>query len=71
MTYSVTDNGVGDSDSTNGVVLDPLGAAVAPPGAGVTAVPGLSPAGVAFASLMLAMAMGWRGRAAMGSRNQR
>lgn len=71
VTYSVTDNGVGDSDSTNGVVLDPLGAAVAPPGAGVTAVPGLSPAGVAFASLMLAMAMGWRGRAAMGSRNRR
>ncbi|MFN3437165.1 MAG: choice-of-anchor U domain-containing protein [Acidovorax sp.] len=43
VTYSITDNGIGDSGSTNGVVLDPLGAALAPPGAGVTSVPGLSP----------------------------
>lgn len=62
VTYSVTDNGVGDSDSANGVVLDPLGAALAPPALGATPVPGLSPAGVALATLMIAFAMGWRGR---------
>ncbi|MDP3227902.1 MAG: choice-of-anchor U domain-containing protein [Acidovorax sp.] len=63
VTYSITDNGIGDSDSANGVVLDPLGAALAPLGAGVTSVPGLSPAGVALATLLIAMAMGWSGRA--------
>lgn len=64
VTYSITDNGVGDGDAANGVVLDPLGPALAPAiaGAGVTGVPGLSPAGIALASLLIAMAMGWNGR---------
>jgi hypothetical protein len=57
VTYSITDNGVGDSDSASGVILDPFGAAV--PAGSPVAVPTLSPAGLSLTALLMAALAGW------------
>lgn len=61
VTYSITDNGVGDSDSASGVILDPFGAAVL--AGNPVAVPTLSPAGLSLTALLLAALTGWGRRA--------
>lgn len=70
VTYSITDNGVGDSDSASGVILDPFGAAVLAGSPGPVAVPAVSPAGLSLTALLIAALAGW-GRRAKRSENLR
>ncbi|WCM92956.1 IPTL-CTERM sorting domain-containing protein [Acidovorax sp. NCPPB 2350] len=60
FTYTVTDNGIGDADSTLGVIADPVVPVVPAGGIGI---PALSPAGLAgLAALMAATALAVRRR---------
>ena len=60
VSYTIVDNGIGDSDFSVGAVRDPfapaIGPAVAPP-AGVASIPTLSQWGLALLSLLMAAGM--------------
>lgn len=57
VTYTVTDNGIGDNDPVAGVVLDPFGPAIT--ATGITAVPTLKPTALVLLSLLLVAALVW------------
>ncbi|XAH23490.1 IPTL-CTERM sorting domain-containing protein [Xylophilus sp. GW821-FHT01B05] len=61
VSYTINDNGVGDSDATVGQISDPFAPALAAavPGAGVTSIPTLSQWGLMLLALLLG-GMAWR-----------
>jgi len=68
LTFTVTDNGVGDGDTTTpGAITDPHAMLLfaAPPVVGAQAIPTLSEWGVLLLSALLG-ALGWRGRRRLG-----
>ncbi|KQO20098.1 hypothetical protein ASF16_09410 [Acidovorax sp. Leaf78] len=54
VTYTVTDNGIGDADATLGTIRDPFAPVLAAAPAGVASIPTLSEWGLILTSLMAA-----------------
>ena len=57
VVYTVTDNGVGDSDSALGTIRDPFAPALAAPGSGAVGIPVDNP----WALALMASIVGWLG----------
>lgn len=59
VTYTITDNGAGDSDATPGRISDPFALAAGPVGGGAVAIPVDAPWALGLLSAMLGF-LGWR-----------
>lgn len=64
VTYTITDNGVGDSDATPGRISDPFALAAGPAGAGAVAIPVDAPWALGLLSAVLGF-LGWRRQRAL------
>ena len=64
VTYTVTDNGAGDSDATPGRISDPFALATGPVGAGAVAIPVDAPWALGLLSAVLGF-LGWRRQRAL------
>lgn len=64
VTYTVTDNGAGDSDATPGRISDPFALAAGPVGGGAVAIPVDAPWALGLLSAVLGF-LGWRRQRAL------
>ena len=64
VTYTITDNGAGDSDATLGRISDPFALAAGPVGGGAVAIPVDAPWALGLLSAVLGL-LGWRRQRAL------
>ena len=64
VTYTITDNGAGDSDATLGRISDPFALAAGPVGGGAVAIPVDAPWSLGLLSAVLGL-LGWRRQRAL------
>lgn len=64
VTYTITDNGAGDSDATPGKIRDPFALAAGPVGGGAVAIPVDAPWALGLLSVVLGV-LGWRRQRAL------
>lgn len=67
VTYTITDNGAGDSDATLGRISDPFALAAGPVGGGAVAIPVDAPWALGLLSAVLGL-LGWRRQRALAKR---